>query len=76
MGESASGGEPRIVTQPLPVLGLDDGGILWAFAASVLVTFEGVPGRRTGEHSNLITGTSTGGMMGYGNDSRQMGHLP
>jgi patatin-like phospholipase/acyl hydrolase len=48
------------------ILSLDGGGIKGAFAASALATFERVTGRRFVEHCDLITGTSTGGIMAIG----------
>jgi patatin-like phospholipase/acyl hydrolase len=52
--------------QPFRILSLDGGGIKGAFAASVLATFERVTGRRFVEHFDLITGTSTGGIIAIG----------
>src|SRR3954451_2379080 len=54
------------MTQPFRVLGLDGGGIMGAFAASPLATFERATGRRIVEHFDLITGTSTGGIIAIG----------
>jgi hypothetical protein len=51
------------MTQPFRILSLDGGGIMGAFAASALATFEHATGRRIVEHFDLITGTSTGGIM-------------
>ena len=45
------------------ILSLDGGGMMGAFAASALATFEKEMGRRFVEHFNLITGTSTGGLL-------------
>jgi patatin-like phospholipase/acyl hydrolase len=52
-------------SQPLRILSLDGGGIKGAFAASVLVTFERATRWRF-EHFDLITGTSTGGIIAIG----------
>jgi patatin-like phospholipase/acyl hydrolase len=54
------------MTQPLRILSLDGGGIMGAFAASALATFERETGRRIVEHFDLITGTSTGGIIAIG----------
>src|SRR5262249_54034253 len=51
---------------PFRILSLDGGGIMGAFAASALATFERATGRRTVEHFDLITGTSTGGIIAIG----------
>jgi patatin-like phospholipase/acyl hydrolase len=53
-------------TQPFRILSLDGGGIKGAFAASALATFEQETGRRVVEHFDLITGTSTGGIIAIG----------
>jgi uncharacterized protein len=45
------------------ILCLDGGGIMGAFTASVLATFEDRTGKRIIEHFDLITGTSTGGLI-------------
>lgn len=50
------------MTQPSLVLILDGGGITGAFAAA-LATFVRETGRRIGEHFDLITGTSTVGII-------------
>src|SRR3954447_18387429 len=51
---------------PFRILSLDGGGIMGAFAASALATFERATGRRIAEHFDLITGTSTGGIIAIG----------
>ncbi len=51
------------MTQTFRILSLDGGGIMGAFAASALATFERETGRRIVEHFDLITGTSTGGII-------------
>ena len=56
--------------QPFRILSLDGGGIMGAFPASALATFERPTGRRTVEHFHLITGTSTGGIIAIGNLGR------
>ena len=48
------------------ILSLDGGGIMGAFSAAVLAEFEEVTGRRIVEHFDLITGTSTGGIIAAG----------
>ena len=53
-------------SRPFRILSLDGGGIMGAFTAAVLATFEKVTGRRTVEHFDLITGTSTGGIIAIG----------
>jgi patatin-like phospholipase/acyl hydrolase len=53
-------------SQPFRILSLDGGGIKGAFAASALATFEQATGRRFVEHFDLITGTSTGGIIAIG----------
>jgi patatin-like phospholipase/acyl hydrolase len=53
-------------SRPFRILSLDGGGIMGAFAASALVTFERATGRRIIEHFDLITGTSTGGIIAIG----------
>ena len=53
-------------TQPFRILSLDGGGIMGAFAASALATFERATGRRIVDHFDLITGTSTGGIIAIG----------
>jgi patatin-like phospholipase/acyl hydrolase len=54
------------MAQPFRVLSLDGGGIMGAFSASALATFERATGRRIVEHFDLITGTSTGGIIAIG----------
>jgi len=51
---------------PFRILSIDGGGIMGAFAASVLATFEREIGRKIVEHFDLITGTSTGGIIAIG----------
>ena len=48
------------------ILSLDGGGIKGAFSASVLAALEETTGRRCVEHFDLITGTSTGGIIALG----------
>jgi patatin-like phospholipase/acyl hydrolase len=52
--------------RPFRVLSLDGGGIMGAFAASVLATFERDTGKKVVEHFDLIAGTSTGGIIAIG----------
>ncbi len=63
-------------TRPFRILALDGGGIMGAFTASVLATIEAASGQRTWEHFDLITGTSTGGLialaLGMGNDAARI----
>jgi len=54
------------MTRPFRILSLDGGGIMGAFSASALATFERATGRRIVEHFDLITGTSTGGIIAIG----------
>jgi patatin-like phospholipase/acyl hydrolase len=54
------------MNHPFRILSLDGGGIMGAFAASALATFEQATGRRIVEHFDLITGTSTGGIIAIG----------
>ena len=53
-------------SRPFRILSLDGGGIMGAFSAAVLATFEKVTGRKIVEHFALITGTSTGGIIAIG----------
>lgn len=48
------------------ILSLDGGGIKGAFTASVIATLEEDSGRPAAEHFDLITGTSTGGIIAIG----------
>ena len=52
-------------TRPFRILSLG-GGIMGAFAASALATFERATGRRIVGHFDLITGTSTGEIIAIG----------
>jgi hypothetical protein len=52
--------------QPFRILSLDGGGIMGAFAASALAALEDATDRRVVEHFDLITGTSTGGIIAIG----------
>jgi hypothetical protein len=45
------------------ILSLDGGGVKGTFTASVLATLEAMTGKRMCEHFDLITGTSTGGII-------------
>lgn len=51
---------------PFRILSLDGGGIKGTFAASVLAELERMTGKRLVEHFDLITGTSTGGIIALG----------
>jgi patatin-like phospholipase/acyl hydrolase len=48
------------------ILSLDGGGLMGAFSASVLATLERTTGCRIAEHFDLVTGTSTGGIIAVG----------
>ena len=47
------------MTRPFRILSLHGGGIMGAFTASALATFERTKGRKAVEHFDLIGGTST-----------------
>jgi patatin-like phospholipase/acyl hydrolase len=51
---------------PFRVLALDGGGIKGTYTASVLASLEEMTGKRIVEHFDLITGTSTGGIIAVG----------
>ena len=53
-------------SQPFRILSLDGGGIMGAFAASALATFERATERRIVEHYDLMTGTSIDGIIATG----------
>jgi patatin-like phospholipase/acyl hydrolase len=55
------------------ILSLDGGGLMRAFTASVLATLERSTKFRMVDHFDLITGTSTGGIIAIG---LGMGHRP
>jgi uncharacterized protein len=48
------------------ILSLDGGGIRGTYSASVLATLEEMTGQRIVDHFDLITGTSTGGIIALG----------
>jgi predicted acylesterase/phospholipase RssA len=48
------------------ILSLDGGGIKGVFTASVLAHLEELSGKRIADHFDLITGTSTGGIIALG----------
>jgi patatin-like phospholipase/acyl hydrolase len=48
------------------ILSLDGGGINGTFTASVLTHLEELTGKRLAEHFDLLTGTSTGGIIALG----------
>ena len=54
------------MTRPFRIRSLDGGGIMGAFPASVLATFERATRLRVVDHFDLITGTSTGGIIAIG----------
>ncbi len=62
---TGEGGQER-ATRSFRILSLDGGGIMGAFAASALAAFERATGRRIVDHFDLITGTSTGGIIAIG----------
>ena len=49
--------------QRFRVLSLDGGGVKGAYTASVLRTLESLTGKSISSHFDLITGTSTGGII-------------
>jgi patatin-like phospholipase/acyl hydrolase len=51
------------MNQPFRILSLDGGGIMGAFAASALATFEQATDQKIVEHFDLIVGTLTGGII-------------
>lgn len=57
---------PSTGTGKFRILSLDGGGIKGAYTASVLATLEETTGCRAVEHFDLITGTSTGGILAIG----------
>lgn len=48
------------------ILSLDGGGVKGAFSASVLAEIERMTGKRIADHFDLVTGTSTGGIIALG----------
>jgi len=56
----------RLSPPAFRVLCLDGGGIMGAFTAEVLATFESQTGRAVVDHFDLIAGTSTGGIIAIG----------
>src|SRR5205809_814186 len=48
------------------ILSLDGGGIKGTFSAAALAALEEATGKRCVEHFDLITGTSTGGIIAIG----------
>lgn len=54
---------PMLTDQSFRVLALDGGGIRGAYAAAVLAAFENSLGKSVVDHFDLITGTSTGGII-------------
>ena len=59
MRQSAADGDGR----PFRILSLDGGGIKGTFTAAFLAALEAMTGRRLVDHFDLITGTSTGGII-------------
>ncbi len=49
--------------QPFRVLALDGGGIKGTYTASVIANLEAMTGKHVADHFELITGTSTGGII-------------
>ena len=74
--EHATRPDVELSTRPFRILALDGGGIMGAFTASVLATVEAATGQRAWDHFDLITGTSTGGLialaLGMGNDAARI----
>lgn len=64
-------GEPTVPVDRFRVLALDGGGVRGAFTASVLAELENSTGTRCAERFDLITGTSTGGLLAI---ALAMGH--
>lgn len=54
------------MTERFQILSLDGGGIKGIFSAAVLAHLEGDLGIRVADHFDLITGTSTGGIIALG----------
>lgn len=52
--------------RPFRILSLEGGGVMGAFSASVLAALEQSTGCRCVDHFDLITGTSTGGIIAIG----------
>lgn len=52
--------------RPFRILALDGGGIKGVFAAAFLAEVERMTGKRVADHFDLITGTSTGGIIAIG----------
>lgn len=52
--------------RPFRILALDGGGIKGVFAAAFLAEVERMTGKRVVDHFDLITGTSTGGIIAIG----------
>lgn len=48
------------------ILSLDGGGVKGTFSASVLAEIEKMTGKRIADHFDLVTGTSTGGIIALG----------
>ena len=48
------------------ILSLDGGGVKGAFSAGVLAEIEEMTGKRVADHFDLVTGTSTGGIIALG----------
>ena len=61
MGDRGDEVEPQ--GKPFRVLALDGGGIMGAYTAAVLAGLERMTGKRVVDHFDLITGTSTGGLI-------------
>ncbi|WP_165244548.1 CBASS cGAMP-activated phospholipase [Paludisphaera soli] len=54
------------MSKPFRILSIDGGGMMGAFPAAALAAFERATGRRVVDHFDLITGTSTGGIIAIG----------
>ena len=58
--------ETEVAARPFRVLSLDGGGIMGTYTAAVLAELERMTGKRLWEYFDLITGTSTGGIIAVG----------
>ncbi len=65
-GRSSKELEDQLEKTSFRILSLDGGGLLGAFSAAVLASLEKQTGKRIVEHFDLITGTSTGGLIAIG----------
>ncbi|MBI4562827.1 MAG: patatin-like phospholipase family protein [Candidatus Rokubacteria bacterium] len=61
--DAANARGPTAVRPRFRILSLDGGGIKGTFSAAVLAEIERMTGKRIADHFDLITGTSTGGII-------------